>query len=63
VGLTLVIFFVALYLRIKTFMTPGSSPAVYDQAEEGEDGEPVEGSEDVLGDEKKGTRRLKKGGE
>jgi hypothetical protein len=63
VGLTLVIFFVALYLRIKTFMTPGSSPAVYDQAEEGEDGEPVEESGDILDDEQKRTRRLKKGGE
>jgi hypothetical protein len=56
VGLTLVIFFVALYLRIKTFMTPGSAPAVYDQAEEGEDGEPVEESEELQGDEQRKSR-------
>jgi len=64
VGLTLVIFFVALYLRIKTFMTPGSAPAVYDQAEEeGDEGEPVEQSEEPLDDKQNRTRKLKNGGE
>lgn len=64
VGLTLVIFFVALYLRIKTFMTPGSAPAVYDQVEEeGEQGNLVEQSEELLGDKQNEKRKLKNGGE
>ncbi|HEX7391461.1 MAG TPA: carboxypeptidase-like regulatory domain-containing protein [Thermoplasmata archaeon] len=42
--LTIVILAVAVYLRMRSFQTPGSAPAVYDEADEEPAGGEVEGS-------------------
>lgn len=50
--LTIIIFAVAVYLRIRTFQAPGSAPAIYDQAEEIEPEKEGEGSSDSEGRER-----------
>jgi len=42
--LTIVILAVAVYLRMRSFQTPGSAPAVYDEADEEPAEEEVDGS-------------------